>query len=156
MEIDVQPHHDFFDQDIFLVVAAHASAGRTFSTRDGPLKYPSEIAATEYAEECIQVSWMITRSLHKGDPSMKTRGVRSIPQAELIRLALKLREDLVNLPETVLGSRDLAEFMNSAAALIVAITEPERSRLHAALPGKKTAQMYSFPARRGIVPISLH
>jgi hypothetical protein len=50
---------------------------------------------------------------------------------ESIRLATKLREDLMNYEERLGSSREFAEIMNSAGALIVAITEPEEFRLFA-------------------------
>jgi hypothetical protein len=54
-----------------------------------------------------------------------------VSQQELIRLATKLREDLMNYEEKLGSSREFAEIMNSAGALIVAITEPEEFRLSA-------------------------
>jgi hypothetical protein len=55
---------------------------------------------------------------------------------ELIRLAIKLREDLINCEEKLGSSREFAELMNSAGALIVAITEPQEFRLSASLTKK--------------------
>jgi hypothetical protein len=55
-----------------------------------------------------------------------------VSHQELIRLATKLREDLMNYEEQLGSSREFAEIMNSAGALIVAITEPEEFRLSAA------------------------
>jgi hypothetical protein len=52
-----------------------------------------------------------------------------VSQQELIRLATKLREDLMNYEEKLGSSREFAELMHSAGALIVAITEPEEFRL---------------------------
>ena len=54
-----------------------------------------------------------------------------VPQHDLVRLATKLREDLMNYEEKLGSSRDFAEIMNSAGALILAITEPEEFRLSA-------------------------
>jgi hypothetical protein len=54
-----------------------------------------------------------------------------VSHQELIRLATKLREDLMNYEEQLGSSREFAEIMNSAGALIVAITEPEEFRLSA-------------------------
>jgi hypothetical protein len=51
-----------------------------------------------------------------------------VSQQELVRLATKLREDLMNYEEKLGSSREFAEIMNSAGALIVAITEPEEFR----------------------------
>jgi hypothetical protein len=57
-----------------------------------------------------------------------------VSQQELIRLATKLREDLMNYDEKLGSSREFAEIMNSAGALIVAIVEPEEFRLSASQP----------------------
>ena len=54
-----------------------------------------------------------------------------VSHTELSRLATKLREDLINYEEKLGGSREFAEIMNSAGALIVAILEPEEFRLSA-------------------------
>jgi hypothetical protein len=54
-----------------------------------------------------------------------------VSRQELIRLATKLREDLMNYEEKIGSSREFAEIMNSAGALIVAIVEPEEFRLSA-------------------------
>jgi hypothetical protein len=60
----------------------------------------------------------------------------SVSHQELIRLATKLREDLINYEEKLGSSREFAEIMNSAGALIVAIIEPEEFRLSASQPRK--------------------
>jgi hypothetical protein len=62
-----------------------------------------------------------------------------VSQQELVRLATKLREDLMNYEEKLGSSREFAEVMNSAGALIVAITEPEEFRLSALPPQKAHA-----------------
>jgi hypothetical protein len=55
-----------------------------------------------------------------------TRG--PVSHGELRRLAIKLREDLINCEEKLQATREFAELMNAAAALMVAITEPEEFR----------------------------
>jgi hypothetical protein len=59
-----------------------------------------------------------------------------VSQQELIRLAIKLRENLINYEEKLGSSREFAEIMDSAGALIVAIIEPEEFRLSASQPQK--------------------
>jgi hypothetical protein len=54
-----------------------------------------------------------------------------VSQQELVRLAIKLREDLMNYEEKLGSSREFAEIMDSAGALIVAIVEPEEFRVSA-------------------------
>jgi hypothetical protein len=49
---------------------------------------------------------------------------RPVSQEELVQLAIKLREDLINYEDKFGSSREFAELMNSAGALVVAITEP--------------------------------
>lgn len=48
----------------------------------------------------------------------------TVSKKELIRLAIKLREDLIDYEDKLGSSREFAELMNSAGALVVAITEP--------------------------------
>ena len=59
-----------------------------------------------------------------------------VSQQELVRLAIKLREDLMNYEEKLGSSREFAEIMDSAGALIVAIVEPEEFRVSASQPQK--------------------
>jgi hypothetical protein len=59
-----------------------------------------------------------------------------VSQMELILLATKLREDLIKYEEKLGSSREFAEIMDSAGALIVAIIEPEEFRLSASRPQK--------------------
>jgi hypothetical protein len=59
-----------------------------------------------------------------------------VSQQELVRLAIKLREDLMNYEEILGSSREFAEIMDSAGALIVAIVEPEEFRVSASQPQK--------------------
>lgn len=60
---------------------------------------------------------------------METSINSPVSQPELIRLAVKLREDLINYEEKLGSSREFAEIMDSAGALIVAIIEPEEFRM---------------------------
>jgi hypothetical protein len=59
-----------------------------------------------------------------------------VSEQELVRLATKLREDLMNYEEKLGSSREFAEIMDSAGALIVAILEPEEFRLSDSQPQK--------------------
>lgn len=60
---------------------------------------------------------------------METSINNPVSHPELTRLATKLREDLIHYEETLGSSREFAEIMNSAGALIVAILEPKEFRL---------------------------
>ena len=57
-----------------------------------------------------------------------------VSQQELVRLANKLREELINYEGKFGSSREFAEIMDSAGALIVAILEPEEFRVSASQP----------------------
>ncbi len=78
-----------------------------------------------------------------------------IPQEELVRMAVKLRNDLFDYEDKLGSCRDFAELKNSAGALVVAILEPVEFRL-SACPPKKTAHVYQFPRTKGPIPRSLH
>jgi hypothetical protein len=78
-----------------------------------------------------------------------------VSQEELTRLAINLRGELFNYEDRIGSSRDFAELMNAASAMIVAILEPVEFRLSAS-PLKKTARVYSFPPRKQSIPTSLH
>ena len=54
-----------------------------------------------------------------------------VSHRELRRLAIKLREDLINCEEKLGATREFAELMDTAGALIIAITEPEEYRVSA-------------------------
>jgi hypothetical protein len=75
-----------------------------------------------------------------------------ISQEELVRMAIKLRNDLL---DKLSSCRDFGELKNSAGALVVAILEPVEYRLSAG-PPKKSAQVYQFPPQKGSIPHSLH
>jgi hypothetical protein len=78
-----------------------------------------------------------------------------ISQEDLVRLAIKLRNDLFDYEDKLGSCRDFTELKNSAGALVVAILEPVEFRLSAS-PPKKTAQVYKFPPKKGATPHSLH
>ena len=59
-----------------------------------------------------------------------------VSHEELIRLAIKLREDLIGYENAFGSSREFAELMNSAGALVLAITDPEEYVLSASQTGK--------------------
>jgi hypothetical protein len=78
-----------------------------------------------------------------------------ISQEELVRMAVKLRNDLFDYEDKLGSCRDFAELKNSAVTLVVAILEPVEFRL-SACPPKKAAQVYQFPPKKGSIPCSLH
>jgi hypothetical protein len=78
-----------------------------------------------------------------------------VSREELIRLAIKLREDLVSYGEQFGGRLGFAAVMNSADALILAITEPEEFRLSPS-PPKNASQVHLVPGGRRSIPTSLH
>jgi hypothetical protein len=65
-----------------------------------------------------------------------------VSHEELRRLAIKLREDLLNCAEKLRTTREFAELMNTAGALIIAITEPEEFRVS----GSGTEKLLEFPS----------
>ena len=65
---------------------------------------------------------------------METSINNPVSHPELARLATKLREDLISYEEKLGSSREFAEIMDSAGALIVAILEPEEFRLSPSQP----------------------
>jgi hypothetical protein len=62
---------------------------------------------------------------------------------ELRRLAIKLREDLINCEEELGATREFAELMDTAGALIIAITEPEEFRVSA----RGSEEFLEFPSK---------
>lgn len=78
-----------------------------------------------------------------------------ISQEELVRMAIKLRNDLFDYEDKLGSCRDFGELKTSAGMLVVAILEPVEFRL-TAQPPKKAAQVYQFPPRKGSIPGSLH
>jgi hypothetical protein len=59
-----------------------------------------------------------------------------VSHQQLTSLAIKLREDLIDYEDKFGSSRDFAELMNSAGALVMAIIEPKEFRLSASLTKK--------------------
>jgi hypothetical protein len=76
-----------------------------------------------------------------------------ISQEELVRMAIKLRNDLFDYEDKLGSCRDFAELKDSAFAL--APLEPVEFRLSAS-PPKKKAQVYKSPPKKGSIPHSLH
>ncbi len=75
-----------------------------------------------------------------------------VSKEELIRLAIKLRQDLLNYEDKLGSRRDFAELMGSANALVVAILEP----VAFTSPPWEAAQSVPFPRGRRCIPGSLH
>jgi hypothetical protein len=78
-----------------------------------------------------------------------------ISHQELVRMAIKLRNDLFDYEDKLGSCRDFGELKNSAGALVVAILEPVEFRLSAGSL-KKAAQVYQFPPPKRPIPHSLH
>jgi hypothetical protein len=68
-----------------------------------------------------------------------------VSQPELIRLAVKLREDLINYEAANGSSREFAEVMNTAGALIVAILEPDEFGSRGGQPSRGEFPGTPFP-----------
>jgi hypothetical protein len=60
---------------------------------------------------------------------MESSNIGHVSHGELRRLAIKLREDLINCEEKLGATREFAELMDTAGALIIAITEPDEYRV---------------------------
>jgi hypothetical protein len=69
-----------------------------------------------------------------------TRG--PVSHRELHRLAIKLRDDLINCEEKLGTTREFAELMDTAGALIIAVTEPEEYRVSA----RGSEKLLEFPS----------
>jgi hypothetical protein len=74
---------------------------------------------------------------------------------ELIRMAVKLQEDLTFCEDKLGGHQDFADLKSSANALIRAILEPVEYRLSTRTP-MKPAQSVPFTPGRKCIPGSLH
>jgi hypothetical protein len=74
---------------------------------------------------------------------------------ELLRLAIRLREDLSSYAKQLDSRSGFAVVMNSAEELILAIMEPEEFRL-SDFPPKKPSQIHRFSGGRRSIPTSLH
>ncbi len=73
---------------------------------------------------------------------MEASTMGPVSHAELRRLATKLREDLINCEEALGATREFAELMDTAGALIIAITEPEEYRVFA----RGSEKLLEFPS----------
>ena len=82
---------------------------------------------------------------------MEVPMVNPISQEELVRMAMRLRNDLFDYEDKLGSCRDFSELKKSADALVVAILEPVEFRLSASSL-KKPARVYQFPAKNGPVP----
>ncbi len=69
-----------------------------------------------------------------------TRG--PVSHGELRRLAIELREALMSYEEKLGATREFAELMDTAGALIIAITEPEEYRVSA----RGSEKLLEFPS----------
>ena len=65
-----------------------------------------------------------------------------VSHRELTRLAIKLREDLIHCEEKLGATRAFAELMDTAGALIIAITEPEEYHVSA----RGSEKLLEFPS----------
>jgi hypothetical protein len=73
---------------------------------------------------------------------MEASTMGPVSHGELRRLAIKLREDLINGEEKLGTTREFAELMDTAGALIIAITEPEEYRVSA----RGSEKLLEFPS----------
>ena len=73
---------------------------------------------------------------------MEASTMGSVSHRESRRLAIKLREDLINCEEKLGATREFAELMDTAGALIIAITEPEEYRV----PVQRSGKLLEFPS----------
>lgn len=86
---------------------------------------------------------------------MEVPVINPISQEELVRMAIRLRNDLFDYEDKLGSCRDFSELKKSADALVVAILEPVEFRL-SACSLKKPAPVYQFPAKKESIPRSLH
>jgi hypothetical protein len=103
---------------------------------------------------CVE-AYYFGNCLDKEESAVEVTVNSPISHEELVRMAIKLRNDLFDYEDKLGSCRDFAELKNSAGALVVAILEPVEFRL-SACPPKKEAQVYQFPAKKGSIPHSLH
>ena len=98
---------------------------------------------------------ILNNCLDKEELAVEVTINNPVSQEELVRMAIKLRNDLFDYEDKLGSCRDFAELKNSAGALVIAILEPVEFRL-SACPPKKAAQVYQFPPKKTSIPNSLH
>jgi hypothetical protein len=81
--------------------------------------------------------------------------INPISQEELVRMAIRLRNDLFDYEDKLGSCRDFSELKKSADALVVAILEPVEFRLSARSP-MKPVLVYPFRPKKESIPRSLH
>ena len=78
---------------------------------------------------------------------MEVPEINPISQEELVRMAMRLRNDLFDYEDKLGSCRDFSELKKSADALVIAILEPVEFRLSTCAL-KKPARVYQFPAKK--------
>jgi hypothetical protein len=73
---------------------------------------------------------------------MEPSTLGTVSQRELRQLAINLREELINCEEKLGATREFAELMDTAGALIIAITEPDEYRIFA----QGSEKLLEFPS----------
>jgi hypothetical protein len=103
---------------------------------------------------CVEGYHSIYASIRRSLP-VKVTGNNPISQEELVLLAIRLRNDLVDCGDKLGSCRDFAELKNSADELVVAILEPVEFKPSGCAPNE-LARLYRFPTKKGSIPRSLH
>jgi hypothetical protein len=75
---------------------------------------------------------------------MESSTLGPVSHRELRRLAIELRDTLIDCEEKLGATRELAELMDTAGALIIAITEPEEYRVSA----RRSENLLEFPSNQ--------
>jgi hypothetical protein len=76
--------------------------------------------------------------------AIESPNIGPVSHRELRRLAIKLREDLINSEEKLGETREFAELVDTAGALIIAITEPEQYRAST----RESEKLLEFPSNQ--------
>jgi hypothetical protein len=121
--------------------------------REVETKFGFDKSGGKLREVCVEAYYLVNCPRPKEEPAVEVNN--PISQEELVRMAIKLRNDLLDYEDKLSSCRDFGELKNSAGALVVAILEPVEYRLSAG-PPKKSAQVYQFPPQKGSIPHSLH
>jgi hypothetical protein len=109
-------------------------------------------SAKKLAASDTQHSIMLSCSKRAYDSVIPSRGrwlamesstMGPVSHEELRRLAIKLREDLINCEGKLGSTREFAELMDTAGALIIAITEPEEYSVFA----RGSEKLIEFPSK---------